>query len=204
MAKIILLMGKSASGKDSVMKRVLECNSKVNKLISTTTRPMRKGEVNHKDYHFVSDDVFDAMEDYELFIETREYNTASGVWRYGKEKEELDLNSKNIYISIVDIDGAKNIIKHAGKENVTCIYLKASPIKRFKRSISRDDMSFIKVKEVLRRLIADRKDFKCYEDVSPLTLLNNNEEDLDKIINTVNILVVCAMREIGDGNGKVL
>ena len=53
--KILAIIGKSGSGKDSLMEKIKEANLKnVNIIVGTTTRPPREGEVDGIDYHFVS------------------------------------------------------------------------------------------------------------------------------------------------------
>lgn len=53
MGKIICLMGKSSSGKDTIYKNLMEDKSLgLRKLIPYTTRPMREGEQEGVEYHF--------------------------------------------------------------------------------------------------------------------------------------------------------
>lgn len=59
MNKIVFLIGESGSGKTHLQEKLMEthpCN--FTRIISTTTRPPREGEVNGEHYHFVSEDVF--------------------------------------------------------------------------------------------------------------------------------------------------
>jgi guanylate kinase len=52
--RIFVILGKSASGKDTIFQRVLaECN--LNPIVYYTTRPRRTGETHGKDYYFVTD-----------------------------------------------------------------------------------------------------------------------------------------------------
>ena len=54
---VTILCGKSASGKDTLLRELIK-DGYFQPLISTTTRPMRDGEVQDKDYHFISHDDF--------------------------------------------------------------------------------------------------------------------------------------------------
>lgn len=47
---LTILIGMSASGKDAIL-RELVANHGFREIVTTTTRPMRKGEVNGKDYN---------------------------------------------------------------------------------------------------------------------------------------------------------
>ena len=54
MGKIFCIVGKSSSGKDTIYKRLLKINSlKIKKIIPYTTRPIRQGEKEGVEYHFV-------------------------------------------------------------------------------------------------------------------------------------------------------
>ena len=54
MGKLIVLMGKSASGKDTIYKLLLADKSlKLRQLVPYTTRPRRVGEIEGEAYHFV-------------------------------------------------------------------------------------------------------------------------------------------------------
>lgn len=85
MKTVIMLMGKSGSGKSYLEQSLGYCSSlRFKKVISHTTRPQRAGEHHARDYHFVTDDVFDKMvEDNEL-IQTTEF----GGYRYGSARSE--------------------------------------------------------------------------------------------------------------------
>ena len=54
----IVLSSPSGAGKTSISKRLLQKDRKLALSISCTTRPRRKGEVNKKDYIFISDEDF--------------------------------------------------------------------------------------------------------------------------------------------------
>lgn len=58
MYKIIVLMGEAGSGKDRVMHEVLKARPDIVEIVNTTTRPIREGEVDGVNYHFVSVEEF--------------------------------------------------------------------------------------------------------------------------------------------------
>ena len=53
--KIIYIMGKSSSGKDTIYKKLKE-NLDVNTYVMYTTRPIRKGEIDGVTYHYITDE----------------------------------------------------------------------------------------------------------------------------------------------------
>lgn len=182
---IVLLIGKSASGKDAILKRLVS-DGTMQKIVTYTTRPKRDGEVNGIDYNFVSEQTFFDMVQQGKFFETRNYNTIdiSGngtVWYYGSEL----MNSKTRvpYIAIVDVQGARDYIATYGKENVFVVYIDASDDTRYKRAIQRG--SFNRA-EWERRMKDDTDKFdinKC-KDIVDLTV-NNDGDIRDSIFEIV-------------------
>ena len=53
---MIVLVGKTCSGKDSIKKELINLGMK--NIVTYTTRPLRNGEVNGVDYHFIDIDTF--------------------------------------------------------------------------------------------------------------------------------------------------
>jgi len=83
MKRITTLTGPSCSGKSTLEAMMAERGCL--KAISTTTRSPRAGEVNGKDYYFVSQDEFAAMRDAGAFVEYVQF----GEHWYGMSTDEL-------------------------------------------------------------------------------------------------------------------
>ena len=81
---MIVLAGPSASGKTEVAK-YLASHFNLTKIITTTTRPMRKGEVNGRDYFFVTIEKFNEMVENDEFVEYTVYNGNM----YGSTKDQI-------------------------------------------------------------------------------------------------------------------
>lgn len=112
---IVVLSGKSGAGKNAVMEKMIEeARGDILPLISMTTRPMREGEIDGKDYFFVSEEEFRAKEAEGKIIEKREYQSADGsVWHYGT-MEFGDV--KGDYVKILDRKGAEKFRERYGDE----------------------------------------------------------------------------------------
>ena len=76
MAKLYVVMGKDTIYKELMAKTDLKA------IVMYTTRPMRDGESDGREYFFVSDEETVQFEKDNKIIEIREYNTVHGVWKY--------------------------------------------------------------------------------------------------------------------------
>ena len=85
---MLILIGKTASGKDTISNKLIS-EYGYKKLITYTTRPIRKGEINDVTYHFVSDKEFKQKIKNNFFAEYKSYNTEFGTWYYGTALEDL-------------------------------------------------------------------------------------------------------------------
>ena len=81
MGKIYYMMGKSSSGKDTLYKEVLKALPKLKTLVLYTTRPIREGEQEGIEYHFVTDEELERFEKAGKIIEERTYDTVYGAWK---------------------------------------------------------------------------------------------------------------------------
>ena len=157
--KIIVITGKSSSGKDSLQNHLVSNYDFVN-LVSHTTRPPRPNESNGYDYYFINKEDFINMNNKDLFIETREYkvNTENGndIWYYGLSKSELDITTILNKIVILDLKGMKELAEYIGRENLFVVYLDCDSDIRIDRMIKRGGMTD---KEISRRFKSDESDF---------------------------------------------
>ena len=152
MSKVFCLIGKSASGKDTLAKAINK-ELGIPIAVSCTTRPMREGEVQNREYHFLTDEEFHKRE----YIEMREYKVYNGdTWYYGYSKDEFDEDC----IAIVDVEGFHALSEYFGVDNVHAFYVYAQEETLVKRLIKRGDNP----SEIKRRLADDDIRFKDFVD----------------------------------------
>ena len=101
MGKIVYIMGKSSSGKDTIYRSILSDKTvSLKKIIPYTTRPIRAGEEDGVQYYFTDEAGFEKLKQEGKVIEDRSYDTCYGLWRYFTVNDEnIDL-SKDSYIII--------------------------------------------------------------------------------------------------------
>lgn len=183
MNKLFILMGKSASGKSTLERKINEIGL-AKKVISSTTRKPRSYEEDGVDYYFINRLIFNTYLSQNQFLENSEYTTVDGKALYGINKNDVKLNESN-YICVVNPHGMRQIVNNLGKENCVVIYIDRSDRERLLGSLNRDVE--VDVKEVIRRYEADNIDFKDIEKESDY-IIDNNKNILDSVINLMEII----------------
>ena len=161
MGKIYCVMGKSSSGKDSIYHEIMEKGALgLKPIIPYTTRPIRDGEQDGREYHFCTEDTVQRLQDAGRIMELRAYYTVYGVWKYFTvDDERIDL-SKNNYLYIVTLEGYTKIREYFGADRVVPIYIEVEDGERLMRAIAREQKQDVpKYEEMCRRFLADSADF---------------------------------------------
>lgn len=161
MGKMIYLMGKSSSGKDTIYKQLLEWNAgNLKKVVLYTTRPIRVGEVDGEEYHFTDDAGYMEMEAKGQVIEARAYHTYHGLWRYFTVDDgKIDLEHHN-YLIIGTIESYLKTAEYFGRGRVIPILLELDDGIRLKRALDREmKQENPRYQEMCRRFLADAEDF---------------------------------------------
>ena len=154
---IYYIMGKSASGKDSLYKKLLSSDLKLNKVAIYTTRPKRDGEVEGNEYYFVDKKFLD--DNRNKIIEERVYHTVYGEWYYAT-LDDGKINKNDNYIIIGTLESYNALKKYYGKEMLFPIYLEVDNELRKKRALEREYLQKEpKISELERRFAADEIDF---------------------------------------------
>lgn len=160
MGKIYYMMGKSSSGKDTLYKEVLKALPKLKTLVLYTTRPIREGEQEGIEYHFVTDEELERFEKAGKIIEERTYDTVYGAWKYATiEDGQINLAAYD-YLAIGTLESYAGMKKCYGAENLVPIYIEVEDGERLSRALSRErQQEQPKYEEMCRRFLEDQKDF---------------------------------------------
>lgn len=162
MSRIMFIMGKSASGKDHIYQSLLEDKDlKLGTVTLYTTRPMREGEVDGREYFFVDDKKASELEMAGKIIELRAYNTQLGIWKYFTVDDgQIDLESGQDYLVIGTLEAYEMYVKHYGKDQIVPIYIEVDDDIRLIRAIERErKQKNPRYDELARRFLADCDDF---------------------------------------------
>lgn len=158
---MLVLVGASASGKTQLAKMLIK-HHQFQKLVTTTTRPMRPGEVDGVDYHFLTYETFLALQEEGAFLEVTHYHDH---W-YGIQKQHVFHDS----VVIVDPQGA-NVLKEQLGDEAFIVFVNTAQAVRKSRMLKRGD----EPNAVKERLALDEEHFaKEHFHVLDYTLVNNN------------------------------
>ena len=161
MGKIFYIMGKSSSGKDTIYRKLQESeNLKLGRLVLYTTRPIRDGEKEGQEYHFVDEAKYFEFNKAEKVIEARTYQTVYGPWTYFTADDgSVDL-SKTSYLAIGTLESYQNLKAYYGVASLCPIYVEVEDGERLKRAIAREEtQKEPHYEELCRRFLADAEDF---------------------------------------------
>jgi guanylate kinase len=140
---LFILSSPSGAGKTTIARALLERDSRLSVSVSVTTRPMRPGEVDGKDYHFISKEEFDRMvENNELLEHARVFGNYYGTPL--RPVEEALANSQDILFDI-DWQGTQQLKQKLVNDLVTVFILPPSKeeLERRLRARQQDDESVI-------------------------------------------------------------
>ncbi len=161
MGKIVYIMGKSSTGKDTIFKELLRKNTfSFKTIVSYTTRPIRGGEKDGHEYHFTDEAGFQKLKEAGKIIEDRCYETVHGPWRYFTADDgQIDLKSTN-YITIGTIESYLKICEYYGRDSIIPVLVDLDDGIRLQRALNREKkQQHPKYEEMCRRYLADSADF---------------------------------------------
>ncbi len=180
--KVFYLMGKSASGKDSLYAGLLDMPElSLRPLVIYTTRPIRDGEEEGRQYHFTDEEHFHEWEKQGKVIEQRCYQTVYGPWYYftlddgsfdpgvsaagetscieGDEPGRERCRPAHI-LGIGTLESYLKLRDYLGADRVVPLYVEVEDGLRLQRAIKREQQQLQpKYEEMCRRFLADAEDF---------------------------------------------
>ena len=161
MSVIYYIMGKSATGKDTVYKELLKCRPDLKRIVPYTTRPIREGEMEGVEYHFASVSDLEEMKAAGKVIELRTYQTVMGPWSYFTADDgQFEIDGDVKYLMIGTLESYEKLCDYFGQELVVPLYLELPDGIRLRRALERESVQKQpNYREVCRRYLADEDDF---------------------------------------------
>lgn len=161
MGKIYTVMGKSGSGKDTIFKYLVnqkELNLRT--VVTYTTRPIRSGEKDGREYFFVDEKKLEHFRSENKIIEERVYQTVLGPWHYFTVSDGQIALGQADYIVITTLEGYLKYLDFFGRENMVPLYVEVEDGIRLQRVLEREcKEKNPRYAELCRRFLADEADF---------------------------------------------
>ena len=161
MGKIFYIMGKSSSGKDSIY-RQLEADQELGlrRLVIYTTRPIRDGEENGREYFFVDENKLKEFRRNGKLIEARTYQTVYGPWTYFTADDGQVSVGNDSYLGIGTLESFVKLREYYGDDVMRPVYIEVEDGERLLRAIARErQQKTPQYEEMCRRFLADAADF---------------------------------------------
>ena len=160
MGHIFYVMGKSASGKDTIYKILRERLPQIRTVVPYTTRPIRAGERDGVEYYFVTGKRLADLEKQGKIIEKRTYQTVYGPWSYATVDDgQIDLGSHD-YFMIGTLESYEGTRNYFGADALVPLYIEVEDGERLQRALDRErQQTEPKYAELCRRFLADAADF---------------------------------------------
>lgn len=161
MGKIVCLMGKSSSGKDTIYKKLLTQDKvKLCNIVPYTTRPIRAQEREGVEYHFTDEEGYQRLLEAGSVIESRAYHTYLGLWRYFTVADERIQLENQSYVMIATLEAYGHIQRFYGADRVLPVLIELDDGVRLQRALDREKaQDQPKYEEMCRRFLADAEDF---------------------------------------------
>ena len=178
---VIVLLGASGAGKSRIENEIAKKDYK--KVVSYTTRKPRDGEINHRDYHFISNDEFEEMFHKNLLAEYDEYSQHR---LYGTSK--ADYLSEENKVVVLTPNGLRQLKKNCPDAKIFSVLIEASLGTRVKRYIDRcgvDKFNFDDKNEICSRVERDYGMFLGVDKEVNLVVTNNEKTRINDIVNEI-------------------
>lgn len=202
MGRIVYLMGKSSSGKDTIFKSLLADGTLgLKTIVPYTTRPIRSGEKDGLEYFFTDEEGFRKLREGGKIIEERTYQTFHGLWRYfTMDDGQIQWDGQD-YIMIGTLEGYLKMKDYFGEDKLLPVMIELDDGVRLERALSRERMQKQpRYEEMCRRFLADSEDFSEEKTREAGIFRRFENDDLERCLRDISAYIIEA-REGGQARG---
>lgn len=188
MPLLVVISGPSGVGKDSVLMRMRELAFPFHFVVTATSRPIRPGEIDGYDYHFVSVERFEQMiRDDELLEWAKVYGQYKGIPK--SEVRQAMASGRDVLLRI-NVDGAATI-KRLAPEAVFIFLAPASPEELRRRLTVRRTES---PQEIERRLAMAGEEMEQVRHFDYVVI--NREDRLDEAVGQIRAIIIAEKQRV--------
>ena len=161
MGRIYYLLGKSATGKDTLYKEILKRRPKLRTVTMYTTRPIREGETDGVEYFFTGREELERQLASGKVIESSTYQTIAGPWTYYTVDDwQFNVADDESCLMIVTLESYEKMCTYFESGKMVPVYIEVPDGIRLLRAVKREEnQKKPNYREVCRRYLADEKDF---------------------------------------------
>lgn len=191
MGKMICLMGKSSSGKDTIYKHLMaDTQLALRPIVPYTTRPIRAGEQDGVEYFFTDEAGYRRLQAEGRIIEMRSYRTVHGLWRYFTVADEkIDLDTAD-YCLIGTLETYESLRDYYGSDRVLPVLIELDDGERLGRALAREQaQKQPRYEEMCRRFLADSQDFSEKSIVRAGIAQRFCNQDLGKCLEEIRVYI---------------
>lgn len=192
MGKIVYLMGKSSSGKDTIFKRLLADDTmRLKTIVPYTTRPIRNEEQNGLEYYFTDEEGYQRRKESGKIIEERTYRTFHGLWRYfTMDDGQIQWDGQD-YIMIGTLEAYLKMKDYFGEDKLLPVMIELDDGARLERALNRErKQKQPKYEEMCRRFLADCEDFS-EEKISEAGISRRfKNDDLERCLKEISAYII--------------
>ena len=195
MGRIYYLLGKSATGKDTLYKEILKRRPKLRTVTMYTTRPIREGETDGVEYFFTGREELERQLASGKVIESRTYQTIAGPWTYYTVDDgQFNAADDESCLMIGTLESYEKMCTYFEAGKMVPVYIEVPDGIRLLRAVKREEnQKKPNYREVCRRYLADEKDFseenlerlgitKRYQNTDMEICVEEILRDLDKLL----------------------
>ena len=184
---LIIMSGPSGVGKGTIREELMKKDDlNLHYSVSMTTRGMRPGEVNGREYYFVSREEFDQNIKNDNLLEWAEFVGN----RYGTPRDKVEQmrnEGKNVMLEI-EVNGTAQVLNKVHDEGVISIFIAPPSLEELeKRLRGRGTES----EEVIKSRVAKATQEFAFKDQYKYIVVN---DDLSKAVDEVRQIILKAMK----------
>jgi guanylate kinase len=181
---IYVISGPSGCGKSTLIAAILAVFDDVRFSVSHTTRERRKGEVQGRDYYFVSEEKFRSLIRRDAFIEWAVVHGA----HYGTSRKELKKRASGDLILDIDVQGARQVKKRV--EDAAFIFVLPPSFDVLRERLERRGLD--SPKGIAERLRTARREVREYSRFDHIIINDRLDDAADELAS----IIVCRRTQL--------
>ncbi len=197
MGKIVYLMGKSSTGKDTLFKRLLADETLgLKTVVSYTTRPIRDGEQNGQEYFFTDEKTYWELKEQGRIVEDRVYHTFHGLWRYFTVDDGQTGQGEGNFLMIGTLASYQRLKDYFGADKMLPVMIELDDGIRLQRALNREmAQESPRYEELCRRFLADSEDFSEEKMAEAGITVRFQNDNLEECLSDIRAYLLQQLKE---------